>query len=401
MANLNQTDLVPDFEAISGISEFAGMPICYYDIISNNLDTCTFFVLFEENHRPVGLPDNLLIRFEKQRDGNPLLATAALQQLAHLEAPYLVPKVWGSGETQAGDGTKLSYMLSQFHPDTCTLESVWEDLGQDEQLSLMKDVVDAMAQFQSICLTNLSDEAKEILKNTPFDPTTMGPVTRVGGPEFGYFHDFSSFLKTTLEPGKAKYDIWIKHDGTVVIQVHSPDEIGIGFAVTELDLLVKTSVLCHNDMEPRNLLVRKVPGEVEPKYELVAIINWRMAGFFPFAFEVGRKDTCLGLQNHSWSWYDLFRNLTGQAFLTGTSGNAIRSKLIRALFFTDRTRKLGNSLNVGNRVQILWHEKERLVLSSLAEKGFVKRKNAEGMGPSTPVDTAELEQEALRELGYI
>ncbi|GKT47763.1 uncharacterized protein ColSpa_07944 [Colletotrichum spaethianum] len=403
MSDFYQNCLVPDITVLSGISELNDITVCKYRIISNNFDTCTFVAYFEEEQSPRGLPTDLLIRIEKRQDDNPLFVTAALQRLAHIQLPHLVPKVWGSGHTQTETGTMLSYMLSQFYVDSCTLESVWDDMDKSSQQSLVVQTFSALFQLQDVYLANINDEAKKLLQGTPFEATDVERPVLVGGPAYGYFHDVASFLMATMSPGNARYNINEKPDGALAIQLHPPQEVAFGFAQTDLDLLAHMLVLCHNDLEPRNILVRRAINSVgKAVYELVAIIDWEMAGFFPFAFEVGHKDTCLGLQNQSWTWYSLYRQIAGRVLSeTHPGARPIWSKLIRAMVVTDISRKDSNRLNVGNLVQKLWHEREKTDRYQDFETGYTRKPDVEVAGPFTVADNAELELVALRKLGYI
>ncbi|GKT52926.1 aminoglycoside phosphotransferase [Colletotrichum tofieldiae] len=322
MSEANHDYLVLDVTVLSRIPELNGITLCKYRVISNNVNNCTSVAYFEEDQSPCGLPTHFLIRIEKRRDGNPLLSTAALQRLAHLRLPHVVPKVWGAGHTETEKGTKLSYMLSQFYMDTHTLESVWDDMEMASRQSLAEQVVSTSLKLQDISLARINDEAKQILRDTPFETINVERPVVVGGPAYAY--------------------------------------------------------------------------------ELVAIIGWQMAGFFPFAFEVGHKDTCLGLQNQSWTWYSLYRQGAGRILCKISPGaRSIWSKLIRAMVLTDISRKDSNRLNVGNLVQKLWHEREKTEKYSNPEMGYVRRSNVGVFEPCTAADNAELELVALRRLGYI
>ncbi|KAK2017591.1 hypothetical protein LZ32DRAFT_684630 [Colletotrichum eremochloae] len=402
MSGTAQDRLVPDVTALSGVSELNGITLCKYRIISNSFDTCTAVAHFEEDQSPGGLPTHLIIRLEKSRDCNPLLATAALQRLAHRRLPHLVPKVWGAGHTQTENGTKLSYMLTQFYMDTCTLESVWNDMDSCSRQALVEQVVPLFFQLADVSLANSAEETN-ILRETPFErPKTGGPVM-IGGPAYGYFRDFSPFLMAAMSPGNARYSIDQKPDGAVAIRMKPPQDIGFGFAQTDLDLLSHMSVLCHNDLEPRNILVRKVvTGDDKTTYQPVSVIGWKSAGFFPFAFEVGHKDTCLGLQNQSWSWYSLYRRCAGRILSeTAPAARPIWSRLIRAMVFTDIARKETNKLNVGNLVQQLWHEREQTNAFVDAGTGYAKGAGTVGVESFNAADNEDLELVALRKLRYI
>ncbi|KAL2135445.1 hypothetical protein VTI74DRAFT_8547 [Chaetomium olivicolor] len=58
-------------------------------------------------------------------------------------------------------------------------------------------------------------------------------------------------------------------------------------------------VFCHKYLEPRNILVGKTSPYAghTTRYELAAIIDWDLGGLYPFAYEFGLKDCCLGTAN--------------------------------------------------------------------------------------------------------
>lgn len=402
MSGASQDLLVPDLISLSRIPELNDITTCKYRIISNSSSICTIVVQFDEDQSPRGLPTHLIIRFEKSREGNPLLATAAIQRLAHIRLPHVVPKVWGAGHTQTETGAQLTYLLSQFYMDTCTLDTVWDDMDKFTQYFMTKAVASAMFQLRDVSLVEAGDETQEVLQGTPFERNATAPPTLVGGPAYGYFPDFGSFLMAMVSPGSAKYSVDHKPDGAVTIRTQSPEEADWGFAQTDLDLLTKTSGLCHNNLEPRNILVRQVKSDQgKATYQFVSVIGWAAAGFLPLAFEIGFKDTCLGLQNQSWTWYRVYRACAETTLAkTFPGAHHICSKLIRAMVLTDLSRKDNNKLNVGNLVQKLWHEREKTG-DHVAETGYVKSSDAERTTSFTAADNAELELEALRRLGYI
>lgn len=70
------------------------------------------------------------------------------------------------------------------------------------------------------------------------------------------------------------------------------EEIGqIELSQSDLDELQRHVVFCHNDLEPRNILMRKVSSG---GYELASIIDWQMTDFSPLAYVYGFKNTVVG-----------------------------------------------------------------------------------------------------------
>lgn len=127
------------------------------------------------------------------------------------------------------------------------------------------------------------------------------------------------------------------------------------FTHADLDNLRHHAVFCHNDLEPRNILVKKTsPTEDKsPRYELAAIIDWEMAGFYPFTYEYGVKDTVLGFSNLFFSWYSLFKERTSYMLPRAEC----HIKLIKALRIINKSKKKSMTRNVGIRVQAKWVER--------------------------------------------
>ncbi|KAK1624624.1 hypothetical protein BDP81DRAFT_437080 [Colletotrichum phormii] len=81
--------------------------------------------------------------------------------------------------------------------------------------------------------------------------------------------------------------------------------------------LSKVIVLCHMDLESRNILVKLVEqpagpnGKSKKELQLAGIVSWHKATFAPFSMERGLKDALLGCQfNYDFSWYRLFVDRT-------------------------------------------------------------------------------------------
>ncbi|KAK7458376.1 hypothetical protein Landi51_01199 [Colletotrichum acutatum] len=373
---INPSGLFPDAYVLEGMPELredTDDTKLQVQVLQNNTTFCAFLLDFNRSQHPPGIPRRLFVQIQKyEKNGSPLV-TAALTNLARTVLPSLVPKVWGSGYSWMEDGTKVSYVLSQWYPDACTLETVWDDMDVENRGEIVGDLFEAVSKLRSLSFQKLTLEQWQCLRNTPFETKNTELPILVGGPPYGYHHDFASLLRRNLCPRNADCAVNEKTDGTLIVSVHTPQEEYFGFAETDLDSLTQSSVLCHNDLEPHNLLVEKVSTECGDEYKLVAILNWDQAGFVPFAFEVSRKDLHLGLWNFNWSWYDMYRQLAGHQ-LFDTPGCPIWSKLIRCLMavHSSSQSKIVEECTSDGTAQMLWLEKEVLTFSTLAEEGWVK-----------------------------
>ncbi|KAK4106437.1 hypothetical protein N658DRAFT_461008 [Parathielavia hyrcaniae] len=340
MATAKDQELVPDETLIASI--FPGVhDIAAADcrVIANAWETCTFSVEFAAAPLP-NYPEHLVVRLETA--GKRLAAVSALQRLAHAQLPGLVPSVLDVGTTAAADRRKLADSVTVFSANTTTLEDVWDSLDPTHQAELADSVVKAR---------------------------------RIGGPALGYFPDIQQFLQGVLQANSPKTsvcELLEVGNGGIVLRSKFDDLGSMDLTAQDLDGLQRHVVFCHNDLEPRNILVRNVsrPDDPSPRHELAAIIDWEMAGFYPFAYESGLKDCVLGSSNLSFTWYSLFKERTAH-LLPETECHTKFMGCLR-LIFESRLRNM--SRNVGVRVQAKWMALHRLERSSdaLALGGFVR-----------------------------
>ncbi|KAI1777021.1 hypothetical protein F4818DRAFT_408857, partial [Hypoxylon cercidicola] len=389
--------LSPDQRVLSDI--FPDVPDIAEDlctIITNTFDTCTFRLLLPTEPRP-GFSTDLLIRLETA--GSRLVAVAGLQHLAHLHTPDLVPATLGVGSTTDAHGRQLEYSITLFLDGTTVLENVWGGLKQSNQRSLMESVLGAIGKLQKLPVHR--PDARQFLQWHGGTDASSPPSsnTLVGGPDTGFHSGIKQLLEAFLGEKAAQShacEIVDTSDGIAVRP--ASDEIDvIEFSNSDLDDLMNHAVFCHNDLEPRNILVKRVGDSDGGSYEVAAIIDWEMAGFFSFAYEFGLKDTLLGSSNLWFSWYSLFKEQTAALLPQGK----IHEKLIKALGAIARSKDLTRPKNVGVRVRAKWIKRERLRMSPDARHGWVREDGAGDIPAFTKEDNSILEQEVLRELGYI
>ncbi|KAH6971226.1 hypothetical protein BKA56DRAFT_622002 [Ilyonectria sp. MPI-CAGE-AT-0026] len=85
----------------------------------------------------------------------------------------------------------------------------------------------------------------------------------------------------------------LEAEGDIVLESLSEDLDRLELTWLELDELQDKVIFCHNYLEPRNILVRRwlKHDDSEPQYDLAAIVDWEIAGFYAFAYEYRIKDT--------------------------------------------------------------------------------------------------------------
>lgn len=393
--------LVPDQQILSSIfPDVINITENAYDVISNTFETCTFRIRFKTEPQP-GFPKSLLIRLEKS--GSHLAAVTMFQRLGHLQLPDIVPLTLAVGTITNSSGRELEYSIVPYLDGTCILEDVWNNLKPENQQDLMDAIVYAVEKLQNLDLR--CDDARRIIAecgNTGLDLISSTEIP-IGGRAVGHYPDVKHFLVGLLAGGQPKSrgcEISDTTDGIVIQSAF--DDLGyVELNQADLDDLQKHTVLCHSDLEPRNILVKQTQpddnGRTDTQYELVALIDWEMAGFYPFAYEYGLKDTLLGSSNLSLSWYSLFKERT--AFLLPTE--ECHSKLVKAIRIIAQSKDKRMTRNVGVRFKTKWIERERVKMSPVVRHGWVREDGVEGIRSFTKQDHAELELEVLKELGYI
>ena len=383
--NMAKQPLIPDQDILSSIfPDIKGIEVERCNVISNTFDTCTFSIKLDAEPRP-GYPKHLLIRLEAS--GGRLAFVAALQQTASSQLPRLVPSTLDVGNAMAKNGKQLEYSVTTFFDGTTTLDQVWNVLDFENQQQLVDSVVDAIEKLQSL-------PAGDGIPGTP-----LSAKNPIGGPELGCFSDIAQFLGGVLRASARNPHCTISSSTDGVVVQSAFNDVGrVELTNSDLDILRQSVVFCHGDLEPRNLLVKPAAGTGRAvTYELAAIIDWEMAGFFPFAYEYGIKDTYLGSSNLWFNWYSLFKSRTAHLLPEGEA----HTKMIEALRVITTSRQRNMTRNVGVRVQSRWIAREMLELSPDIRLGWVRKDEAADMGPYTKEDNEALELEVLKELGII
>jgi thiamine kinase-like enzyme len=383
--------LVPDETILSEI--FPGiidLKPSSCNIITNNVDSCTFRIQLD-TAPPLESPKDLLIRLERSEKS---LATLAIfQRLAKSQLNDLIPSVLHVGTTTTLATEQVQYFVTPYFTDVTTLEDVWDMLDETNQQELVKTVIVAVEKLQKLDLS-------QNLNQTPYiavdESSSQAVKITIGDLQRGFSPNVKQFLSGLLQPENGKTPDWklLETDKGIEIQSAHQDIGQIDFSHSELDVLQQNAVLCHNDLEPRNFLVRR---ESSGNYELTTIIDWEMVGLFPFAYEYGYKDTVLGSSNLSYSWYRLFKNQSSHLLPQGEC----HTKFVKAPQIIDNSVRKSMVKNVGRLVQHKWLEREQVEESSDPRQGWVRKDGANPPEGFSKDDQSKLEYEALKQLGHI
>jgi hypothetical protein len=228
------------------------------------------------------------------------------------------------------------------------------------------------------------------------------PRAWIGGPSLGYFPDIRHFLRGVLQANSPKTPVCelVELDNSGVLLKSTFGDMGsVELTSQDLDDLQRNVVFCHNDLEPRNILVSKIsrPEDPNPRYELAAIIDWEMAGLYPFAYESGLKGCILGSSNLSFTWYSLFKQRTSHLLPEAEC----HTKFVECLRLIFDSRKRTMSRNVGLRIQARWIAHYELERAAEVRLSWVRKSGAKPIKILSQEDVDKLEQEVLKELGIV
>lgn len=207
--------------------------------------------------------------------------------------PDYVPTVHQIGTASTENGKKLDYSVATYIKNAVTLESVWGDLTDDQQLHVAEQVALAIKKLHSVNL--LDEKARQFVK--PGSHAITEAAVPLGGPELGLFSNVSDLVRDLVasQDGFEQVTITSTDDGGLKLETKFDDIPSVSMSEKDMFALQEAIVLCHNDLEPRNILVRAESPAVH--YKVVAIIDWELAGFSPFVFESFYKDLVLGNAN--------------------------------------------------------------------------------------------------------
>ena len=229
------------------------------------------------------------------------------------------------------EGRDLGWMVMPY-PDGAIpfSQTMWEDLGPAEQEALMDSIVGAMQRYQLIGLPDDHTNTSRPSADWEMYPPHLGPEKKTVA--------MNDFLVGLIEADPRPDDGTVRVVDTpvggleVVLEEASPFGLRhrVEFTADELEEIQGHAVVCHNDIEPENIMVRE---EVDPatgakRFALAAIINWEKAGIFPFAYEFALSDFRFR-PDRSYSWYRLFKNKTAAALLPD---GPLTDKFIQAIW---------------------------------------------------------------------
>ncbi|KAL5345967.1 hypothetical protein ACLOAV_008997 [Pseudogymnoascus australis] len=187
--------------------------------------------------------------------------TAAMQQIAATIIPDLVPKTLQVGKAANAQGRIFHFSVVEL-VEGDLLEDVWQLLSADEQSNVVTELVEALQKLHSVRLSNKMAQ-KTLRKMLCEDGEELQPLLEppgvFGGPHTGVLNDGHALLHAIMEKRKLRKPFCTmestddSHD--VSIQSSFEDMGSIVIKNADIGKWQGESVLCHNDLTPRNLIL--------------------------------------------------------------------------------------------------------------------------------------------------
>ncbi|EGX91216.1 Protein kinase-like domain [Cordyceps militaris CM01] len=349
-------DLFPDGVILQPIFDET-VQDCRISIILQTWDKCVFKVA------PAALPAGryklpVIVRLESASASlAPQFAlTAEIQKLASESLPGLVPSVLQLGKVHNSTGREYCFSVVEF-VDGVTLETVWADLREENKRLVVNDIAEALTELQK---RKLEDEAIQGVLAQAADGQKDDLLSKplyFGGAHTMALTTGSSLLDAVMERRKLKREFCDieKEENSMRVTVKSRfgDLGSVTIEKRELDQWKEQAVLCHNDLTPRNLLLKKTSNDTAEslvEYRLAAIIDWELGGMYPSAYEMQLQDTYLGGGNRHVSFYLMLK----EAMQSIVPCNRAQQDLLRAveLIFESQQRFLFEGSNIPAQIRV-------------------------------------------------
>ncbi|TVY35546.1 hypothetical protein LSUB1_G005579 [Lachnellula subtilissima] len=391
-------DVTPDDSLLKQI--FTYLPMAT-SIILQNWDKCVFKAQFS--------PDSgysysaCIVRLEAESEDLKTFPTiAALQQIAATVVPKLVPETFKVGKAKNLQGRTFDFSVTEF-VEGDLLEDVWQQMSTKEQNSVVTEIVEALEKFHSILPSD--KRVKEILeKMLPEEDEELKSSEMpqsFGGPHTGILNDGLGLLGAIIERRKLKKPFCCMEPLVDLqgVRIRSRFE-ELGSIVINNSAIEKwpgEAVLCHNDLNPRNLILRScVTSDGKSEYKLAGIIDWELAGFYPASYELSMQDTYLGNANRHVSFYLLLKQKM-RNLVPRSSSQMILSQAME-LVFESQQRLLLDGNNIGAHIRKRFIEYLMLELDEYPCIGWTRSPQA---GPLLEYSSAafhKLENDVIEEM---
>lgn len=322
-----------------------------------------------------------------------------MQQVAADAIHDLVPHTFHTGVAENEKGKQLQFCVMDF-VERDTLQDAWDQMSNVSRRSVVGALVEALRKLHSVRIT---DERVQTLMGRALNGSEKDAFHKavMGGPSTGFLEDGPALLAATSNKfalKKPSCNVTTATDtGDVIIESHYTD---LGSATIEKSAMEKwahEAVLCHNDLTPRNIIVKpRNSADGASEYQLAAIIDWELAGFYPASYELGLQDTYLSGANRLVSFYLLLKEQM-EELVPATRRQA---SLLRAMgiLFESRQKRLLEGSNIPAHIPQRFIQGLRLRRDEDPYVGWVPEDEGTAQSALSCADAQALEDEVVTEM---
>ncbi|KAK3372250.1 hypothetical protein B0H63DRAFT_513702 [Podospora didyma] len=221
-------------------------------VILQNCDNCIFKAIF-----------------------SPALENGVTSYIVRLEATIQV------GVAENDQGRQFQFCVMEC-VNRVTLEEAWGDMSTENRDSIASAVVEALAKMQTMRLSDAQVTAilRPILAAEGNEALLDKPI--MGGPSTGFMENGAALLTSIKKLYKLKRpfcNIQEIADPKGLKVISSYEDLGsLKISDLEMSEWLDQAVLCHNDLTPRNIMVRLSGQDAygNTTYNLAAIIDWEL-----------------------------------------------------------------------------------------------------------------------------
>lgn len=327
-----------------------------------------------------------------EKESQSLSTIAAMQQIAATVIPDLVPKVHEVGTIVDSRGRTLQFSITEF-VDGETLQDVWWRLSTSAQDAIAEELGEAIKKLHTVRPIALPHGVEEELARKLKQPGVFG------GPHTGFMDTGSNLLASIMEQYKLKkqfctFEATSDPEG-ITIQSNFEDLGALTIEKADSDKWSEEAVLCHNDLNPRNIMIRQQKsqnGMIE--HRLAAIIDWELAGFYPASYELSLQDTYLSTGNQHLSYY--LKLKSRMKTLVPRTSSQIQLLKANELVYESQQRHLGNGTNIPAHIRKRFLEYFQLVRDDDPYTGWISELKDNELPPWSDETAQKMEEDAIQ-----
>ncbi|KAI8270964.1 hypothetical protein K4K58_003962 [Colletotrichum sp. SAR11_239] len=394
---MDPRDLAPDEVLLDHI--FPDQPHVPTSVILQDWDKCLFKASFPDSSKS-RCP--CIVRLETVRgdeDATQFALVSTMQQIASLAIDDLVPNTFQTGVANNAQGKRLQFSVIEFIEGD-TLEEAWEQMSSESQRSVVTALVRALGKLHAIRISD--DRVQTLLRHVLSDSNRESFQEAVmGGPSTGFLKNGPALLGAItkrLELKKPFYTILpTTPAGDVVVQSQYEDLGSVKLEKTTMEQWGDESVFCHNDLTPRNIIVKTCNSpDGRPDYQLSAIIDWEIAGFYPASYELSLQDTYLSGGNRLISFYSLLKRQMKD--LVPASSPQVSLLQTIEILFEARQRRLAEGFNIPAIIRQRFMQRLHLRRDEDPYIGWVPKNQGEAQPVLSRADAQRLEDDVIAEV---